>query len=189
MKLVLTFEYNYAVRWFSLNGHIQVVIYLCEAGADIRSENDYAVRMASLYGHIEVVKYLVSLGADIRNFDDWANRNASEYGHLEVVKYLCEQGADFRSGNNSAITWASINGRYEVVKYLCEAGADISKISEKHKKYILFCEKMKTKIRERAQRRIYFWWIPICYDVNHPSGCGKRMMQRNWEATYNLLHS
>jgi len=71
-----------------------------------------------------------------------------------------------------------------VVKYLYEAGADISEISEKHKKYILFCEKMKTKIQERAQKKIYFWWIPICYDLNRE--CGKRMMLKNLEKAKEL---
>ena len=130
--------------------------YLCEAGADIHSENDYAVRLAS------------------------AN------GHLEVVIYPCEVGADIRSCNDYAVQWASGNGHYEVVKYLYEAGADISVISEKHKNYILFCKKMEAKIRERAQKKIYFWWIPICYDINHPSGCGKRMMQKNLEKAKEL---
>ena len=87
--------------------------------------------------------------------------------------------------SSTLLIQACKEGDLEVVKYLYEAGADISEISEKHKKYILFCEKMKTKIRERAQKKIYFWWIPICYDITRD--CGKRMMQKNWEATYKLL--
>jgi hypothetical protein len=55
-----------------------------------------------------------------------------------------------------------LNGRLEMtISRLLNIFADMEKISEKHKKYILFCEKMKNKIRERAQKRIYFWWIPI----------------------------
>jgi len=48
-------------------GDLDRVKYLCEAGADIRSDNDLAVIWASENGHLEVVKYLVSLGADIRS--------------------------------------------------------------------------------------------------------------------------
>ena len=178
---------NEAVQLASEYGHIEVVKYLWEeACADIRSDNDYAVRRASANGHYEVVKYLCEAGADIRSDNDYAVECASENGHLEMVKYLVSLGADIQSDNDLAVRWASQNGHYEVVKYLYEAGADISEISEKHKKYILFCEKMKNKIRERAQKKIYFWWIPICYDLNHPSGCGKRMMQKNWEKAKEL---
>jgi hypothetical protein len=107
-------------------------------------------------------------------------------GHLEVVKYLCESGVSFGEGDINAIIWASMYGHYEIVKYLYEAGADISKISEKHKRILTFSEKMKKKIKERAQKKIYFWWIPICYDVSHPSGCGKRMMLKNLEKAREL---
>ena len=167
------------------NNNLEKVKNLVSLGADIRSQNDWAVRWASEKGHLEMVKYLVSLGADIRSYDNWAVQLASYFGHLEMVKYLVSIGANIRCGDDYPVRYASHNGHYEVVKYLCEAGADISKISEKHKKYILFCEKMKNKIRERAQKKIYFWWIPICYDITRE--CGKRMMQKNWEATYKLL--
>jgi len=40
-------------------------------------------------------------------------------------------------------------------------------------------------IKEEASKKIYFWWIPFCYDINRESG--KRMMQNNWEKTCELL--
>ena len=45
--------------------------------------------------------------------------------------------------------------------------------------YTAFCKRMEEKKRERAQKKIYFWWIQICYDMEHPSGCGQRMADRN----------
>ena len=167
-------------------GNLETVKYLYEANADIRSDNDYPVRLASENGHYEVVKYLCEVGANIYSVNDYAVRYASANGHIEVVKYLCEAGADFRSDNNFAVLHASKNGHLEVVEYLISLGADISKLHPKHQKYFSFCEKMKTKIRERAQKKIYFWWIPICYDLNHPSGCGKRMMLKNLEKAKEL---
>ena len=66
-----------------------------------------------------------------------------------------------------------------VVKYLAEKGADTNQInSERCKRYLLFCYKMKIK----AQKKIYYWWIEICYNLHHHSGCGKRMAERNWKS-------
>ena len=52
---------------------------------------------------------------------------------------------------------------------------------EKARAYFAFCQKMKEKKRIRAQKKIYFWWIQICYDLEHHSGCGQRMAQKNLE--------
>ena len=158
--------------------------YFCQAYGDFRCDDDLAVLTASEYCHLEVVKYLCEAGLDFRSGNNQAVQYTSYFGHLEVVKYLCEIGADFRSDNNCAVRWASRNGHYEVVKYLCQVGANISKISEKARKYIAFCKKMEVKNKERAQKRIYFWWIPICYDVNRE--CGKRMMLKNLEKAKEL---
>ena len=53
--------------------------------------------------------------------------------------------------------------------------------------YTLFCRKMEEKKRIRAQKKIYFWWIQICYDLEHPSGCGIRMAQRNLEVFESMM--
>jgi hypothetical protein len=41
------------------------------------------------------------------------------------------------------------------------------------------------KTRHRAQKKIYFWWLPICYDPRRESG--QRMMVQSWEATKALF--
>ncbi len=105
-------------------GHLVVVKYLVEQGADIRAERDGALRWASCYGHLDVVKYLVEQGADVHAEKNRSLRWASSYGHLEVVKYLIEQGADIHACQECALRWASQNGRLDVVKYLVENGAD-----------------------------------------------------------------
>ena len=53
----------------------------------------------------------------------------------------------------------------------------VSLSETKAKLYIEFCSKMKEKIKNRAQKKIYFWWIPICYDIMRT--CGQRMAQKN----------
>ena len=91
---------------------------------------------ASRNGHLEMVKYLVENGADFRADDDYVVRWASRFGHLKVVKYLVEKGANFRADDNYAIRWASRNGHLEVVKYLVEMGAPEDMISDEARYYI-----------------------------------------------------
>ena len=94
---------------------------------------------------------------------------ACKSGDLEVVKYLVSQGADI----NWAVRYASENGHLEVVKYLVSQGAPTTDISKKALQYLSFCKKMEEKKRIRAQKKIYFWWIQICYDMEHPCGYGR----------------
>jgi ankyrin repeat protein len=107
---------NSAVRQAAMNGHLDVVKYLCEQGVDIHAKNNLAVRYAAMNGHLEVVQYLVEQGADI----DEAVRYAVEKGHLDVVQYLVEQGADI----DEAVRYAVEKGHLDVVQYLVEQGAD-----------------------------------------------------------------
>jgi len=136
------------------------------------------LRIACEYGVLENVEYLISKG---ENIDPMCLRIAVANGHLDVVMCLV------RAGSKIETSLLCHNKHYEIVKYLVSMGGDRSVISSQAEKYLKFCEKMQPKIREKAQKKIYFWWIPICYDITHPSGCGKRMMQKNWEATQQLM--
>ena len=170
-------------------GDLSQVMYLVSQGANVRASDDLVIRYASEFGHLEVVKYLVSQGADVRASDDKAIIWASAYGHLEVVKYLVSQGANIRADNDSAIKNASFSGHLEVVKYLVSQGASITNLGdvyyEKVEKYLSFCKKMEEKVRIKAQKKIYYWWIPICYDVSRE--CGRRMAQKNLEEYTKLI--
>ena len=64
-------------------------------------------------------------------------------------------------------------------------GKELSKT--KAQTYLLFCKKMENKNRIRAQKKIYFWWIQICYDLEHKSGCGQRMAQKNLEVFETMM--
>lgn len=61
---------------------------------DIHGADDYALRFSSELGHIEIVKLLLEVGADVHAQRDYALRKSCEYGHIEVVKVLLEAGAD-----------------------------------------------------------------------------------------------
>jgi hypothetical protein len=95
-------EWNYAIKWASYNGHLEVVKVLCQNGADIHDERDLPVIVwASERGHLHIVKYLVSEGADVRVCNDMAVKLACKHGHIKLVKYLVSQGVDVRSVINS----------------------------------------------------------------------------------------
>jgi len=97
-------------------------------------------------------------------------------------KYWWVNGLRHREGGLPAIVGASPYG----TKAWYINGKRLS--NEKGPAYNLFCQKMKEKIRSRAQKKIYFWWIQICYDLDHPSGCGKRMAQRNLDVFKNMMN-
>jgi hypothetical protein len=54
-------------------------------------------------------------------------------------------------------------------------------------KFIRVMAKLYEKNIIRAQRRLYFWWIPICYDLNRESG--QRMMERSWNRVQSMIES
>ena len=132
-------------------------------------------------GDIEKINFFISQGINIQSNNDLAFRVAAESGNITAVKYLISKGANCRIFNDVALINAAYRGHFEVVKYLVNQGASIDLVEdERFKKYITFCNKMELQTRVKAQKKIYFWWIEICYDLNHPSGCGKRMLEKSW---------
>ena len=94
---------------------------------------------------------------------------AVEYSNGTKLWY--KSGKQHREGGLPAVEWG--NGE----KAWCINGRQLS--DAKGVAYAVFCEKVKEKKLIRAQKKIYFWWIQICYDMEHPSGCGQRMADRN----------
>jgi len=115
------------------NGHLPVVQYLCEQGAnnEARSNGDRTpLHLAAYEGHLPVVQYLCKQGADKETKDNcnmtplhWA----AVKDHLPVVKYLCKQGADKEASDTygrTPLNRAAQEGHLPVVKYLCEQKAN-----------------------------------------------------------------
>jgi len=95
---------DYALRWASYNGHLEVVKVLLDAGANVHAGNDSALQWASGNGHLEVVKVLLrDAGANVHVNDDYALRCASYNGHVEVVKVLLDASADVHADNDGAL--------------------------------------------------------------------------------------
>ncbi|KAJ7759531.1 ankyrin repeat-containing domain protein [Mycena metata] len=119
----------------SQNGHLDVVKFLIEHGADVNAENEdgcTSLYLASRNGRLEVVKFLIEHGANINASDNDGYTSlsiASANGHLDVVKFLIEHGADINAkdqdGHLTSLYVASANGHLDVVKFLIEHGANI----------------------------------------------------------------
>jgi uncharacterized protein len=84
-----------------------------------------ALMHASALGHIDIVKFLIEKGADINAKNSWAGWNALIYssmnGKTETVKYLIEKGADVNTKDNegkTALMYASARGHMETVSIL-----------------------------------------------------------------------
>ena len=170
---------NYTVRQASAGGHLEVVKYLIEVcGADARANSDYAVQLACQVGHIQIVKYFVEkCGVNARTHNDWAVKCASYYGHIQVVKYLVEKcGVDARAGNDWTL---SENNYFEVVKYLVEkCGAILPEVNPKYERYLIVYNKGEKTRKNIASKKIYFWWVRVCYNPN--SLCGQRSMYKRY---------
>ena len=104
-KFDLHVEDDYALRWSSSNGHIEIVKFLVEKGANIHADDDYALRWSSFCGHNDVVKFLIEKGANIHADDDDALKWSSGNGHIEVVKILIENGANIDVGIGLSHEW------------------------------------------------------------------------------------
>ena len=87
----------------------------------------------------------------------WKDGQLHREGGLPAVKYFC--------GENLRLEEWWINDRKL---------SDTQAIA-----YILFCQKMQEKKKLRAQKKIYYWWVQICYDMKRE--CGKRMAKKNVE--------
>ena len=91
----------------SVNGHVEVVRLLVEAGADkdFAYNGETALTCASQSGHAEVVRLLVEAGAN----KDWANKEGGGY---------------------TALMHSASNGNFEIARFLVEAGVDKDAASE-----------------------------------------------------------
>ena len=115
-----------ALKWASQCGHLPIVEYLCNVGANPTANNNCAIRWASSHGHLPVVKYLHSVGADPTTMDHSLITWASQSGHLDLVKYLHSAGVEPTADDNGPIKWASACGQLDVVKYLHSVGANLN---------------------------------------------------------------
>ena len=100
-------------------GDLTEIKKLISDGVDATADDNYAIRYASERGHLEVVKFLSTLPNVDATANNCAIQLASSNGHLEVVKFLSTlPGVDASAQDNEAINNAILNGHLEVVKFL-----------------------------------------------------------------------
>ena len=177
---------NAIIEDASVKGCLEIVKFLVDKGANISTNDNFPIKYACYYGHTKLVDFFINRGIDIHYDNDLPLRFAINGGHLNTVKYLVAHGANI----HSAISIACITEKLEIIAYLIEMGVTIDEIPAetrgKVEKYIEFCIKMRWKIRVRATKKIYFWWIPICYDISRKTGI--RMMRKNYEEYKRILN-
>lgn len=116
------------------NGHIDVVKYMLENGADNYNET---LKEAASNGHIDVVKLII--GENPNGYDDFDSNEypinhyidalieAVSNGHLDIVKYMI---SEYNDDDDSPIPYnrmmviAALNGHIDVVKLMLKKGAD-----------------------------------------------------------------
>lgn len=81
---------------------------------------------ASCGGHLDVVKYVVEYGADIHIDDEYPLVAACENGKLDIVKYLISQGADPFYDNDYDLCASCARSQLDIILYLLSIGADIN---------------------------------------------------------------
>ena len=83
-----------ALRTAAALGHVPIMIYLHEKGADLRAGNEAALRMAVENGRLYAVAFLAERGADIRCIDQDTLELIRLGGHIRTFNYLTDSGLD-----------------------------------------------------------------------------------------------
>jgi ankyrin repeat protein len=92
-----------------------------------------ALQYGSKNGHLDIVEYLVESGANLEvadqsNFSMTALHYAAENNHLEIVKYLVSKKANIDSKQIHGMTALHLSawkGFFEIAIYLIQNGADV----------------------------------------------------------------
>jgi hypothetical protein len=104
-----------------------------------------------------------------------------------MADYLISQGANIHAYNDHALNLAVGLNNFEVIAYLIAAGASAPYLTEFHRRYAAVWARGQERLRIRAAKRIYFWWIQRCYEMPNPSGI--RMAYRNLDEFETLCAS
>lgn len=172
-------------------GHVEIIKLLLANGANVHALKVHVIEWTALLGFLDVLKILVDNGVDMNVNNGIVFYYACRSGNFEMVKYLEKMGVNIRGGDDQPLKEVSLRcdsnrhagtefGNYlEIMYFLVSKGSPIQLVSYTDRKYVIFRKKVEDRIRQNAAKKIYFWWIPICYDPERE--CGKRMLVKKYE--------
>lgn len=137
------------------NDRLEILEFL-ERQFDLKTRILFFLEIASMADSRKIIKVLLGY------------INVSLLQH-KVAKRLLHDALFFRS--------------YELIDLLIEKGVKeylicYVDIHVKYKDLYIRYKSLINRARERAAKKIYFWWIPICYAISGKSG--ERMMRLNY---------
>jgi ankyrin repeat protein len=125
------------LHWACANGHLEVVKFLVENGADIEAKDKSGRTPILLNSSTDIAKYLVSKGADfkITSKDGYSVlHQAAFYGKIELLKFWIgmrlNPEVNYKNGGTPLLCAASFDQK-EAVEYLLSVGANIDAVDEK----------------------------------------------------------
>ena len=101
-------------------GHIELVKFFLDQGANIEAGRHLSLRWAAENGHTSIVELLLDRGADVHIQNDYCLRWASSGGHLDTVKLLLDRGAYASVNGDQPLYWAISTNRIDVVELLVD---------------------------------------------------------------------
>lgn len=102
-------------------------------------------------------------------------------GDVDIVRILLRSGFQEKAKSWSGYLQAASRlkkNRLSMMFELFLANFNCDGLSENDQKVL---HKLKAKRQNFNAKKIYFWWIPICYSLDHFSGCGQRMAIKNYK--------
>ena len=124
----------------SLQGHIEIVQFLVQNGANIEALGTWdetPLHLAAENGHLETAKFLIQNGANVDAIMGWKRTPlhfAAENGHQETVKFLIQNGANvdaIMGWKRTPLHFAAENGHQETAKFLIQNGANIDAFDDR----------------------------------------------------------